>query len=192
MSNAIRAGRAKLGLLALFFALPVAASYFAYYFWRPEGRVNYGELLEPRPLPHNELTLVDGRPFSLSELRGNWVLLVVDSARCASECQEKLYTIRQLRATQGREQDRIERIWLIHDKSIPARELVADHDGLWLVHAHTSALLAALPALHDVTDHIYLVDPYGNLMMRYPPHPDASRMVKDLKRLLFAEGMRSP
>ena len=33
-------------------------------------------------------------------------------------------------------------------------------------------------------DHIYLVDPLGNLMLRFPRDPDPSRMIKDLQRLL--------
>jgi hypothetical protein len=34
--------------------------------------------------------------------------------------------------------------------------------------------------------HIYLVDPHGNLMMRWPASPDLKRMLDDLKRLLRA------
>jgi hypothetical protein len=34
--------------------------------------------------------------------------------------------------------------------------------------------------------HIYLVDPHGNLMMRWPVPPDLKRMLADLKRLLKA------
>jgi hypothetical protein len=35
-----------------------------------------------------------------------------------------------------------------------------------------------------VIEHIYLVDPLGNLMMRFPRDPDPSKMIKDLQRLL--------
>jgi hypothetical protein len=33
-------------------------------------------------------------------------------------------------------------------------------------------------------DSVYLVDPLGNLMMRYPEGADGKRMLKDLRRLL--------
>jgi hypothetical protein len=36
------------------------------------------------------------------------------------------------------------------------------------------------------TAHIYLVDPHGNVMMRWPARPDRKRMLKDLERLLKA------
>ena len=51
------------------------------------------------------------------------------------------------------------------------------------------ALLAAsFPAERSASDHIYLVDPLGNLMMRFPREPDPSRVIKDLQRLLKASG----
>ena len=34
--------------------------------------------------------------------------------------------------------------------------------------------------------HIYLTDPHGNVMMRWPASPDLKRMLADLKRLLKA------
>ena len=36
----------------------------------------------------------------------------------------------------------------------------------------------------SAADHIFVVDPLGHLMMRFPPNPDPSRMLKDLSRLL--------
>jgi cytochrome oxidase Cu insertion factor (SCO1/SenC/PrrC family) len=188
MSDAGRGGRAKLIMLAAFFAVPVVASYLAFYYWRPDGTVNYGELLPPRALTDSPLALIGGGPFRLSRLRGNWVLLIADSGRCDPDCQTKLYIIRQLRLTQGKNQDRIERVWLIEDDRAPEPALLAQHEGLLPVRAEASALLQQLPAQHQVADHIYLIDPQGNLMMRYPKDPDARRMVKDLARLLRVSG----
>jgi len=42
------------------------------------------------------------------------------------------------------------------------------------------------PAERSVSDHIYLVDPLGNLMMRFPREADPSRVIKDIQRLLRA------
>src|SRR5688500_5285069 len=41
-------------------AAPIVASYVAYYLWRPTEHVNYGELIEPRPLPESDLATFDG------------------------------------------------------------------------------------------------------------------------------------
>ena len=43
---------------------------------------------------------------------------------------------------------------------------------------------AAFPAAGAITNHIYVIDPLGNLMMRFPRDPDPSRMLEDLQRLL--------
>eukprot|EP01034_Spumella_vulgaris_P005027 gene5027-6415_t len=52
-------------------AAPVIASYFTYYVVRPEGRRNYGELIDPqRPLPAVPTTSMDGKPGRLTDLKG--------------------------------------------------------------------------------------------------------------------------
>ena len=99
-----------LWLLAALCIAPVIASYTAYYFWRPEGHVNYGELLEPRAMPDPPLALVDGKPFRLSELRHKWVMVVAHPAQCGDYCQKELVYLRQVRLAQGKDADRIERV----------------------------------------------------------------------------------
>ena len=185
MSNANRSLR-SLWLLVALVVTPVAASYLLYYFWRPGHTVNYGELLEPRPLPDPKLTLADGTPFQLSSLKGKWVLAIVDAAGCDAWCERKLLYIRQLRLTQGKEMDRVERAWLISDSATPRAEAVAAYQGTRLIRAAGSGLLERFPARVAPADHIYVIDPLGNLMMRYPRDPDPQRMIKDLTRLLKA------
>lgn len=174
----------SLWLLIALCTAPVAASYVAYYFWRPSQRVNYGELLAPQPLPADRLTLADGTPFDWSQLRGKWLLVTADSARCEEYCQRKLLYLRQIRLAQGKETERIERVWLITDGGDADPALLAQHGGLWLVRAENSTLLKSFPAARMLSDHIYIVDPLGNLMMRYPRDADPRKIVKDVARLL--------
>ncbi len=165
---------------------PVVASYVLYYIWRPERSVNYGELLTPQPLPDPKLTLADGTPFQLSRLKGKWVLAMVDAASCDAHCEKKLLYMRQLRRTQGKEMERVERAWIISDNAPPRAEVVGSYQGTWLIPAGDSGLPQLFPAAVAAADHIYVIDPLGNLMMRYPRDPDPQRMIKDLKRLLKA------
>lgn len=174
----------NLWLLIALCAAPVAASYVAYYFWRPSHQVNYGELLAPRPLPADRLVLADGTPFDWGRLRGRWLLVTADPARCDEYCRRKLIHLRQIRLAQGREAERIERVWLITDGGDPDPELLAQHGGLWLVRADSGTLLESFPAARMLSDHIYIVDPLGNLMMRYPRDADPRKIVKDVARLL--------
>ena len=178
--------RAVLWLIVAVAAAPVAASYLMYYLWPPRRTVNYGDLIEPRPLPDPKLTLADGTPFRLSQLKGKWVLVSVDSGRCDAGCERKLVYMRQLRLTQGKDMERVERAWLVSDEAAPAGATVALSQGTWIVHAAGTELLGNFPAPGAATDHIYVVDPLGNLMMRFPRDPDTSRMIKDLSRLLKA------
>jgi cytochrome oxidase Cu insertion factor (SCO1/SenC/PrrC family) len=179
-----KGSRATLWILIAVCIAPIAASYVAFYWWQPSEQVNYGELLAPRPLPDVALARPDGDPFRLQALRGKWVLTVVDSGRCDAWCEEKLTYIRQIRLAQGKDADRIERLWVITDEVRPQPSLLAAHEGLHVLHAGKSELPAHLPARHTREDHIYVIDPLGNLMMRYPRHADPRKMLKDVTRLL--------
>jgi hypothetical protein len=165
---------------------PVAASYLLYYFRPPGHTVNYGELIEPRPLPDAVLTLADGASFRLSQLKGKWVLVSIDAGRCEADCEKKLLYMRQLRLTQGKNMDRVERAWLVSDAARPRGDAVTGFPGTWVVRAAGSGLIEAFPAPRAPADHIYLIDPLGNLMMRFPRDPDTRQLIKDLSRLLKA------
>jgi len=179
----------SLWLLLALCAAPVVASYVAYYFWQPSGHVNYGELIEPRPLPDARFTLADGALFSWHKLKGKWVLAIVDSGNCDAYCQSKLLYMRQARLAQGKEMDRIERVWLIADDAKPAASTVAEYQGTWLIRAAGSEFLKLFPAQRAPADHIYIIDPLGNLMMRFPRDADPQKMVKDIARLLRTSGI---
>lgn len=174
----------SLWLLIALTVAPVLASYVAYYFWQPSRQVNYGELLEPRPLPDSKLTLADGTPFHWRQLKGKWVLAIVDSGGCDAYCQQKLVYLRQVRLAQGKEMERIERVWLITDAAKPETALLAEHQGIGLIRAAGNDILKSFPVAGSVADHIYVVDPLGNLMMRYPRDADPRRILKDVARLL--------
>ncbi|MEN9782895.1 MAG: hypothetical protein RJA24_238 [Pseudomonadota bacterium] len=176
--------RKTLWLVAAVCIAPFIASFAAYYFYKPEGRVNYGQLMDAKKLPVEPLTQSEGGGFMLRQLEGKWIFLVVDDVACDAYCEKKLWQIRQVRKTQGKYPERIERIWLITSKGKPAQRLHDEFEGTWMINAQGSALLEALPFEGALTDHIYLVDPLGNLVLRYPRDADPSRIRKDIERLL--------
>ena len=168
-------GRLQLVLLALFFGLPVAASFLI---WgldlAPRGTGNYGTLLSPKPVS----------AAALAALRGRWVLVQFDGGACSAACERKLYLMRQVRRAQGREMQRIERLWLVTDSAHPRAQLLAAIEGTVVAPAADAA--KEFPAERSPADYVYLVDPLGNLMMRFPLDPDPMRVIKDLQRLLRA------
>jgi hypothetical protein len=167
-------------------AAPVVAAWLAYFVWPPASRANYGELIEPRPLSDPQLERVDGGSFRLSALRGKWLLVQLDGGACGEACRRKLLYMRQLRLTQGRDMDRIERVWFVTDDVPPAPELLREFDGTRVVRAGTGGLPREFPVSRDASEHIYLVDPLGNLMLRWGGAPDPNGMKRDLSRLLRA------
>ena len=181
-----RRGRRVALLILALCALPTVAAWLAYFVWQPQARANYGELIEPQRLRDPELRLVDGRPFRLSQLRGKWVMLHIDSGACTEWCRKKLLYMRQARLAQGKAMARVERVWLVADPVAPEEALSREFEGTRIARAEGSAVLAEFPAVRSRTDHIYVVDPLGNLMLRFPADPDPRRIVKDLARLLRA------
>jgi cytochrome oxidase Cu insertion factor (SCO1/SenC/PrrC family) len=183
--EAMVGGRIRMLLIFLVCAAPVIASYVTFYFFRPDGRVNYGTLIQPaKPLPDASLAMLDGKPFRLSEFRGKWVLLTFDGGDCPDVCAEKLFKMRQVRTMQGKERERLERAWIITDQAQLSTQIIREHDGMKMLRAGTSPLVGEFPADGERTDHIYLIDPLGNLVLRYPKNADPMRMNKDLGRLL--------
>lgn len=184
MSENVPGKLGNLWLIGVLCVAPVVASYVAFYCAYPDASANYGELLETRPLPEARLQLADGTMFQLSRLKGKWVLLMVDGGSCDEFCRRKLFTLRQLRQTQGGDMGRIERAWLISDDVVPTTSAVSAYPGTWLVRAAGSELLKHLPARRSPVDHIYIVDPLGNLVLRYPRDADPTGIIRDLARLL--------
>lgn len=189
----IRAGRIKLLLLLAVCAAPMIASYLTYYVIKPEKRTNYGTLLDPRqyPMPKLGSQMLDGKAQELDAFKGKWLMLNIDSANCAAACEKKLYDMRQLRTAQGKERERIERVWLITDQAPLDTRLLREYDGTRLLRVTPEALQKWLPieAGNTLHDHLYIIDPLGNLMMRYPKAADPNKIKRDIGKLLRASGI---
>jgi cytochrome oxidase Cu insertion factor (SCO1/SenC/PrrC family) len=174
-------------------AAPVLASYFTYYVIKPTTHNNYGTLVDPRsyPIPPLASTTLDGRPEGLDKYKGKWIMLKVGGGECAQACQKQLFTMRQERLMQGKEMDRVERVWLVTDREPIETVLIREYDGMHMLHADPAAVAKWLPVDPGTKaeDHIYLIDPLGNLMMRFPADPDPRKMYKDLNKLLKASSI---
>lgn len=177
-----RGRRIALAILAIC-AAPTVAAWLAYFVWKPHSRTNYGELVAPRSLAGSSLRRLDGGPFRLSDLQGKWVLLQIDSAACGENCRRKLVYLRQARLALGKDADRIARLWILDDALVPDPALLRVHQGLLVARAPRGSLPGELPP-GDPAAYIYVIDPHGNLMLRFPGDADGGKMVKDLGRLL--------
>jgi hypothetical protein len=193
----------KLYLLLGLCVAPVVASYLLYYVFPPSERSNYGDLIEPqRPVPALAADLVqapsgaaaDAKPVAalreqgLAAFRGKWVMLAIDKGACALPCAEKLFFMRQTHVSLGKERSRVVRVLLVTDATpLPAAILTAHPDMTVLrVDPHDLPAIFPVGPATGLADHIYLIDPLHNLMMRFPENPDPSRTRKDLQKLMRA------
>lgn len=170
-----KAGRIKMLLIAMFCAAPMILGWIAYLFdLAPGNTANHGELLKPR--------LLAGAAFE--SLKGKWVLVSFDGAACDAACETKLYYMRQVRKAQGKEQDRIMRLWVLQDGGTPKGELVQAIEGTQVVRMQAAGDPEQFAPPGALNAYIYLVDPLGNLMMRYPRSSEPAGIIQDIQRLL--------
>ena len=185
-------GRLRMLLVLLVCAAPVIASYLTYYVVRPQSLRSFGELILPvAAMPDLQAKDLKGQTVAISSLKKQWLLVSVAGGACPAECQQNLFLQRQTRAALGRERDRTDWVWLVTDDApLDAALLVGLQDAIVLrvPQAEVSQWLKP-QAASKLEDHLYLVDPNGDWMMRFPAHlqiDQAPKMRKDWDRLLRA------
>jgi hypothetical protein len=194
-------GRWQMLAVLLVCAAPVLAAYLAYLGVRPKALTNYSDLiLPPRPLPAS-LRLADrsGAPVAPLSLRGQWLLVVVAGGACNAACERHLWLQRQLHELLGREKDRVDKLWLVDDGVAPRAQTLAAIGAspgtgpgglapasvLQIGRASLAAWLAPA-AGQALEDHLYIVDPQGDWMMRAPADADPAKLKRDIEKLLRA------
>ena len=187
-----RMGRLKMLLIWAVCAAPVVASYLSYYVVKPQGRINHGTLITPpKPMaaePGLAFTDLQGQAVAPRALQGQWLLVSVAGGACDAACERQLYLQRQLREVLGRDKDRVDRVWLIPDQAEVRPALLPALAQAWTLRVDAARLSQWLQADagQTLSSHLYLVDPRGDWMMRFPADADPVRIKKDLMRLLKA------
>jgi len=184
-----RRPRRVLWIMLLVFFVPLGASFLIYYGsgWRPAGRTNHGELIQPpRPLPELALPRAEGSAASAALLHGKWSLVYVGGGTCDAACRATLHYMRQTHEALGTLIPRVQRVFLATERCCDRDFLGREHPGLITLDAASAAatpLLVQFPR-EKQTGMIFVVDPLGNLMMRYDANADPKGLREDLKKLL--------
>ena len=190
-------GRQQLILLIAFFVAPIILAVILYN-TVPEGgpseTKNHGDLVIPaRPLTDVTLQLMSGKDYKFSDMNKTWVMIYIGGADCDKTCADVLYKMRQSRLAQRGEHLRIKRLYIsTAGKAKPSLlKVLKDHEGLEIVYGDSSAVIDVLKqfklenkALAKSAQRLYLVDPFGNLMMSYEKDFDARGLIKDMTLLL--------
>ena len=185
----------QLVLLALLFLVPPIAAYFLFYTdFRPSSGANYGQLISPaKPITDVLLATPDGQQFKFSDLRQKWLLLYLGRSKCSEACSDNLYKIQQVRLAQGKNTERVVSVYIAPEQAVQPEidNISGKYPGILLLLAQPDAFVELVEQFDDhaeatlqKSERVYIVDPLGNLMMRYDAGADPSGMRKDLKRLL--------
>jgi len=188
--------RTLAGLAALFF-VPLLGSFWLYYGtgWRPAGHVNHGELISPpRPLGRVNLPRIPLAPLMPGELspteptlfRSTWTLAYIGAGSCDAACRQTLYVMRQTRLALGTDMTRVARVFLVTGSCCDRTFLAHEHAGIIVLDASGAPgvkLLGDFPP-QDRAHSLYIVDPLGNLMMRYDVRRNPRGLLIDLRKLL--------
>ena len=181
----------QMWLIIIIFAAPVIASYLTFYVIKPSGgKTNYGQLVIPvQPAPEDSLMPI---------VYGKWTLLIARPAEACSkdeeQCVKLLFLMRQVRASLGREMERVQIVWINTDNSKVSEKLQEaynDQVGVKIVGMPTNEesknKLTQWLNMDDAKDAIHLLDPKGERMMRFsvnPQVPEFPKMRKDIEKLL--------
>lgn len=182
-----------IGLLAAIFFLPLIASFAMYYggSWRPAASTAHGELYHPaRPLPKAELRHADGSVAPIDVFADKWTLVYVGNGTCDEACADSLYFMRQTRLSLNQEMTRVARVFFGTGECCSFEAAEKKHPGLVTgvvtidaAGPNASELVAAFPTT-EREHSLFVVDPLGNLVMRYDARDTPKGLLDDLKKLL--------
>ncbi|WP_166268680.1 hypothetical protein [Marinobacter caseinilyticus] len=187
----IRRGR-KIALLlfAVGFGPMLLATVMYYTGWfNPTDYSNNGQLIQPAvPVAQLGLISANGSPlaarFGPERENAEWLMLVA-AQDCKADCEKLLYLARQVNIALGKNADRMNRAAYL--EQMPA-ELQARWPSEYATMERLTSDGQAPAWSSEVRPNrapvLLLVDPFGNVMMRYDSRHSGKDMLKDLKHLM--------
>ncbi len=145
----------------------------------PAGRINYGALVETKPVSYPALKDLEGKLLDRESFKGKWWIIHT----CGADCTTELYTLRQARTMLHKDKDRVQRLAIV--PTAPSDALIAQNPGVRFVVA-AAGQSARTDTLAAERDGIMFIDPLGNQILVWPKLPDAKRVHKDMARLMRA------
>ena len=139
---------------------------------KPWGTTNRGELLDPIvTVDALHLSAADGASSMLNS--GQWWLVTVSNDGCSADCQDAVHQLRQLHILLGRDASRVKR-GLIELGSTPVAATLSQYPEVARFSGQSQALQPG----------VYIVDPLGNVVLRYGFGDAGKPVLQDLKQLL--------
>ncbi len=188
--------RITLIAIVLLFLIPPLLAWWLYSHsqeWQP-GTGNRGQLVTPaRPLPAFTLYRLNGTSLHERFLQGKWTLAYIGPSRCTAACLENLYKMRQIRLALNKDMRRVQTLFVLTDTAEAATlaARLSDYPDLIVAtpaRAQADDFMQAFRVKDNARPQdaglLYLIDPLGNLILRYAPRAPAEDPLDDLQRLL--------
>ncbi len=176
------------------FIAPVALAYIMFFFVDVKSFVNHGEILNP--IVHiASFKLKDEKNELIPQgvLTYKWRLISFLGKDCDEQCETRLYDTRQIHTLLAKNQHRLIRMF-VHLE--PAGESLTQlieqsHPNVTRVYGDTDAIIDAFGSnIRDgagiLNNETYIMDPMGNVMMRFTQDQPNKEFLYDLKKLLKA------
>lgn len=147
--------------------------------------VSHGELIHPaEPIQNIEILSEGDSNISLEDLKGKWTYLIYAPEGCNLECEANLFKLRQSKVATGRETNRIQSVLLIN--KMPLNDDITSRNEKLTIGELLKIELESMPGVNKELEPecIYLLDPHGNMMMKYSNKATSKGMLKDIKKLL--------
>lgn len=186
ISKVVKA-RISLIVIVILFTTPFIASwYLVFYtdFKKNDIGVQNGSLIDPVI----EVGVIEGQAIgdnTKQKLLGKWTLTAFVSNGCNVDCEKLLYTLRQTRLALGKNLDKVGRLILTDSEEVMS--YVEEYKGQKVVKdpVEYDRLINKFREIEnfDATD-IFLIDPYGFIMMRYKRDMNPKGIIKDVERLI--------
>lgn len=172
-----RRGRIQLLLIVLGVVGPMilATGMYKLQFWVPEGRSYHGELIG------NGQTRAD---LGIQADETRWQMLVTAPKDCAVDCQQLVYLARQIQIGLGRDAGRASHALAAAQplSSDYEAKLSREYPQLQRYPLDSAALSKATG--DKAVPLLWIIDPHGNLVLRYDPSVKGKDLLNDLRHLL--------
>lgn len=182
-----------LWLLLLTFAAPIGAAFWLYSIGGTENTVNKGEFVKPGvQLLEMGLKNIDGSAVSEKQLYGRWHMMYFMATDCSGSCEEMVYTMRQIKTSFHKDSERISNILIHFDEKISdsfQQRIKTHYSNFERYYADKEVFNKKLDYSADELMEkgiVFIVDPIGNVILKYNKDKTAKDIISDFKRLLKA------
>ena len=177
-------------LLVLSFAAPVALAYYVFFFVDIKSFSNHGEILDPIVhITDFELKDADGKLIPEKDLAFKWRMISFVGRDCDEACVKRLHDTRQIYLSLGKDRHRVLQMFIHLDPPGDSLQALIDAEHPQVIHAYGDepTIAAVIGKNASLRNNItYIMDPMGNVMMRFTQYQPNRDFLTDLRKLLKA------